>query len=137
MTTRQTRSHLETYLVALLAGRAAEQLVFGEATAGAGGSEASDLARATLLATRLETAYGLGFLGLVCIPGDTGNRDLLLFDDLRSVVGRTIDRAYAAALDLLSQNRRALYALAEALLTAGYLDRANRSGPEEGAAAHE
>ena len=120
----QTRPHLEQYLVALLAGRAAEQLVFGEATAGAGGSEDSDLARATQLATRLETAYGLGSLGLVCIPGETGDRDLLLFGDLRSVVGRTIDRAYTAALDLLGQNRRALDALAAALFAAGYLDRA-------------
>jgi hypothetical protein len=76
------------------------------------------------LATRLETAYGLGSLGLVCIPGETGDRDLLLFGDLRSVVGRTIDRGYTAALDLLGQNRRALDALAAALFTAGYLDRA-------------
>ena len=120
----QTRPHLEQFIVALLAGRAAEQLVFGEATAGAGGSEGSDLARATQLATRLETAYGLGSLGLVCIPGDTGDRDLLLFGDLRSVVGSTIDRAYTAALDLLGQNRRALDALAVALFAAGYLDRA-------------
>ena len=119
----QTRPHLEKYLVALLAGRAAEQLVFGEATAGAGGSENSDLARATQLATRIETAYGLGSLGLVCIPGETGDRDLLLFADLRAVVGRTIDRAYTAALELLGQNRGALDALAAALFAAGYLDR--------------
>ena len=119
----QTRPHLEQLIVALLAGRAAEQLVFGEATAGAGGSEGSDLARATQLATRLETAYGLGSLGLVCIPGETGDRDLLLFGDLRSVVGRTIDRAYTAALELIGQNRLALDALAAALFAAGYLDR--------------
>ena len=120
----QTRPHMEQVLVAFLAGRAAEQLIFGEATAGAGGGEDSDLARATQLATRLETAYGLGSLGLVCIPGETGDRDLLLFGDLRSVVGRTIDRAYTAALELLGQNRRALDALAAALFAAGYLDRA-------------
>jgi hypothetical protein len=119
----QTRPHLEQVIVALLAGRAAEQLVFGEATAGAGGSENSDLARATQLATRLETAYGLGTLGLVCIPGETSDRDLLLFADLRSAVGRTIDCAYAAALEMLRQNRHALDALAAALVAAGYLDR--------------
>jgi hypothetical protein len=118
----QTRSHLETTLVALLAGRAAEQIVFGEATAGAGGED-SDLSRATQLAMRLETHYGLGTFGLVCVAGDTNSRDLLLLDSLRSAVGRTIDRAYAAALDLLGQNRRALDALAGALFDAGYLDR--------------
>jgi cell division protease FtsH len=104
----QTRSHLETILIALLAGRAAEQLIFGEATAGAGGSEDSDLARATQLVTDLETSYGLGSLGLICIAGSTGGRKLLLLGDLRIAVGRTIDRAYAAALEMLRQNRDAL-----------------------------
>jgi cell division protease FtsH len=119
-----TRAHLEKFLVALLAGRAAEQLIFGEATAGAGGSDGSDLSRATQLATRLETAYGLGSLGPVFITGDTSNRDLLMFEKLRSAVSGTIDRAYAVALDLLGQNRRTLDALAAALFVAGYLDRA-------------
>ncbi|MBI1201937.1 MAG: AAA family ATPase [Rhodopseudomonas sp.] len=118
-----TRSHLENFIVALLAGRAAEELIFGEVTAGAGGSEGSDLARATALATRLETAYGLGALGLVCMAGGVNERDLLLLDTLRSAVGGTIDRAYAAALDLLRQNRHALEALATALFAGGYLDR--------------
>lgn len=118
-----TRSHLEKFLVALLAGRAAEQLTFGEATAGAGGSDDSDLGRATMLATRLETDYGLGTFGLVCIPGGSSGRDLLLLDTLRSAVGGTIDRAYATALELLGRNQHALEALAAALFAAGYLDR--------------
>ena len=120
-----TRSHLEKYLVALLAGRAAEQLTFGEATAGAGGSDESDLGRATMLATRLETDYGLGAFGLVCIPGGSSGRDLLLLDTLRSAVSTTIDRAYAAALELLRLNQHALEALASGLFGAGYLDRAD------------
>jgi cell division protease FtsH len=120
-----TRSHLEKFLVALLAGRAAEQLIFGEATAGAGGSDESDLGRATMLATRLETDYGLGTFGLVCIPGGSSGRDLLLLDSLRSAVSGTIDRAYAAALELLRQNQHALEVLATALFGAGYLDRAD------------
>ena len=120
-----TRSHLENFLVALLAGRAAEQLIFGEATAGAGGSEESDLGRATVLATRLETEYGLGAFGLVCIPGGASERDLLLLDTLRSAVGGTIDRTYAAALDLLRENQHALEALGTALFAAGYLDQAD------------
>jgi cell division protease FtsH len=120
-----TRSHLEKFLVVLLAGRAAEQLAFGEATAGAGGSDESDLGRATALATRLETEYGLGAFGLVCIPGSTNGRDLLLLDSLRSAVAGTIDRAYAAAQELLALNRHAHEALAAALFDAGYLDRSD------------
>jgi cell division protease FtsH len=120
-----TRAHLEKFLVVLLGGRAAEQLTFAEVTAGAGGSEeGSDLSRATRLATRLETDFGFGSLGLICLAGDVGNRDLLMFDKLRAAVGATIDRAYATALDLLAQNRSALEALAAALFAAGYLERA-------------
>jgi hypothetical protein len=123
-----TRAHLEKFLVVLLGGRAAEELTFAEVTAGAGGDAEgrSDLARATRLATRLETDFGFGSLGLLCLAGDIGigNRDLLMFDKLRAAVGATIDRAYATALDLLAQNRGALDALAAALFAAGYLDRA-------------
>jgi cell division protease FtsH len=121
-----TRAHLEKFLVVLLGGRAAEQLTFAEVTAGAGGDAEgrSDLARATRLATRLETDFGFGSLGLLCVAGDVGNRDLLMFDKLRAAVGATIDRAHATALDLLAQNRSALDALAAALFAAGYLDRA-------------
>jgi cell division protease FtsH len=121
-----TRAHLEKFLVVLLSGRAAEQLTFAEVTAGAGGDAEgrSDLARATRLATRLETDFGFGSLGLLCLAGDVGNRDLLMFDKLRAAVGATIDRAYALALDLLSKNQRTLDALAAALFAAGYLDRA-------------
>ncbi|MDO8878982.1 MAG: AAA family ATPase [Pseudolabrys sp.] len=120
-----TRSHMEKFLVALLAGRAAEQLIFGEVTAGAGGSATSDLGRATTLASRLETDYGLGSFGLVCIPGGASDRDLLLLDSLRSAVSDSINRAYAAAIELLRQNQHALEALATALFGAGYLDRAD------------
>jgi hypothetical protein len=76
-----------------------------------------------MLATRLETDYGLGTFGLVCIPGGSSGRDLLLLDTLRSAVGGTIDRAYATALELLGRNQHALEALAAALFAAGYLDR--------------
>jgi DNA polymerase III delta prime subunit len=120
-----TREHLEKFLVALLGGRAAEQLSFAEVTAGAGGVEkGSDLSRATRLATRLETDFGFGSLGLVCLAGDVGNRDLLMFDELRAAAASNLDRAYATALDVLSRNRRSLDALAAALFAAGYLDRA-------------
>jgi cell division protease FtsH len=116
----ETRAHMEKFLVALLGGRAAEQLSFGEVTAGA----SDDLSRSTRLAMRLETDYGFGSLGLVCLAGDLDNRDLLLSDRLRAAVEATINRAYATALDVLAQNRRALDALTGALFSAGYLDRA-------------
>jgi cell division protease FtsH len=127
----ETRAHLEKFMVALLGGRAAEQLSFGasEVTAGAGGvgigiGVGSDLSRVTSLAIRLETDFGFGSLGLVCLAGALDSRDLLMFAPLRSAVEGTIDRAYATALGVLARNRLALDALADALFTAGYLDRA-------------
>jgi ATP-dependent Zn protease len=116
-----TRAHLENYLMILLAGRAAEVLVFGEGTAGAGGSEDSDLGGATRLATRLETAYGLGSSGLLFLPVDP-ERQFLLPPEVRSSVASTLERMHKAAFDLLVRNRMLLDRLAEALFERGYLE---------------
>jgi hypothetical protein len=117
-----TRPYIEKYLVVPLAGRASEEPVFGGGTAGAGGLPNSDLARATRLATELEKSFGLGSYGLVCV-GDEPAHDLLLFEHLRTAVRRSLDQAYAIALDLLAKHRRTLDTLADALFTGGYLDR--------------
>ena len=120
----ETRAELEKYLVGLLGGRAAEQITFNEVTAGAGGGnyDDSDLGRATRLAMRIETAFGLGSLGLISLPDDSSNRDLLTCEPLRAAVGSTLDRAYATALEILGRNRSTLDALAAALFSNGYLD---------------
>ena len=118
-----TREYLEKHLAALLAGRAAELLVFGDATAGAGGGADSDLARATRLALQIEAAFGLGHAGPLWLGEATTPRDLLLMPDLRAAVRQTIDTAQAAATDLLTCSRPALDALAQALFAQGYLDR--------------
>jgi cell division protease FtsH len=55
--TRITASH---QLTTLLAGRAAEQMIYGAPSTGAGGDEASDLANATEMALDMETRWGLG-----------------------------------------------------------------------------
>ena len=44
----------------LMAGRAAEQIVVGAASAGSGGTEENDLARATRLALAMERSLGFG-----------------------------------------------------------------------------
>jgi ATP-dependent Zn protease len=119
-----TRPYIEKYLVVPLAGRASEEPVFGGGTAGAGGLPNSDLARATRLATELEKSFGLGSYGLMCV-GDERARahDLLLFEHLRTAVRRSLDQAYATALELLAKHRHTLDALADAMFKGGYLDR--------------
>jgi hypothetical protein len=118
-----TRGEIEEYLISLLAGRAAEEIACGATTAGAGGSENSDLGRATMLALRLESVYGLGETGLAHIPGSP-ERLLLMNPQLLAAVQASLDRAYARAKNLLTANRSSLDALATALFERGYLDAA-------------
>ncbi|MCK1620813.1 AAA family ATPase [Bradyrhizobium sp. 159] len=119
-----TRDYLERLLMTILAGRAAEELKLGEATTGAGGTSAEcDLARATSLALRIESAYGYGHTGLVTLSeGQVTDAHLLMNGPLRSATNDTLKRSYAKSLALLEQNDRSLDALAEALFVAGYLD---------------
>lgn len=56
----ETSQACEDYLAVIMGGRAAEQVVYGSALAGSGGSSQSDLAQATRLATVMETSLGFG-----------------------------------------------------------------------------
>ena len=58
-----TAPEFEAELTILLAGRAAERLVFGSISAGAGGGENSDLATASTLHLRFDREFGLGVHG--------------------------------------------------------------------------
>ncbi len=61
-----------------LAGRAAEQLVFGAPGAGSGGPADSDLAQATRLALAEELSAGLGSHGTLWFGAELEPRDMLL-----------------------------------------------------------
>lgn len=56
----ETEARLMARLAVRLAGRAAEEVMLGIASSGAGGSRTSDLAQATALAIALETSFGFG-----------------------------------------------------------------------------
>ena len=55
-----TERTVRDVMCALLAGRAAEALVFGDISSGGGGGIGSDLAQATELAIRFEAVFGFG-----------------------------------------------------------------------------
>jgi cell division protease FtsH len=97
-----------------LAGRAAERLIFGEVSAGAGGPDTSDLAKATRYALDIETTYGLGHEGLVwhAKPNDA----LLTTPGIRDRVRQRLVRAEQQASNILTLHRAVLEALAQALL---------------------
>lgn len=72
-----TADDIKDHVTFLLAGRAAEELLLGEASIGAGGAPESDLALATETALRLELAFGLTDHALIYHPDpmSSGMRD--------------------------------------------------------------
>jgi len=122
-----TEHDIHDELVCLLAGRAAEQVVLGEASCGAGGGADSDLAVATWLAARGVSECGFdGHRGLLWQPiserrtdlGDALSRDAVLAEMVRQ---RLVD-AYSDACALLLRRRTAVDAVATALLERTALD---------------
>ena len=117
----QRRSELEAALAVDMAGRAAERIVFGEASAGAGGAADSDLARATTMAVAMEGSWGLG--ERLSWLGDTETiaTRLRLDPPLAARVEDHLCRAEKRALGILQAQRPALEAIATALCDRGLL----------------
>lgn len=130
---------LRVRLAVLLAGRAAEETVYGVASSGAGGARGSDLARATAAVMDAFAAFGLDDAGGGLVwrgVTDPGRIQEALAADpaLAERVRVRLDYAYDEALAVLRPRRAALKALASALLKRCVLD-----GPDAEAivAAHE
>jgi len=128
-----SKRRLEATLVELLGGRAAEEIVFQDVTAGA----SSDLERASNIARNMVRAYGMSdAIG----PVSYGERSDLIFLGREIAEGRNysemiaelIDRevtrilrtAYDRAKSILSENIDKLHAVAKALLERETLDAA-------------
>jgi cell division protease FtsH len=102
----ESRSQLLGRLAVMLAGRAAEEVVIGDVTTGAG----DDLQRATGIVTTMITRLGMGdALGLYVSQGDTPA-------EARDEVKRLLADRYEAARSLLVEHRTLLDRVAEALL---------------------
>ena len=112
-----TREGIAGVLRDILAGRAAEEVVYGEACAGCGGPAQSDLAQATLIAASAELAWGLG--EALSWRGDpepeTLPHMLALHRDVAVRVEARLRAGLAEARELLSLHRRELDALAAAV----------------------
>ncbi len=120
-----TRSQFLDNLAAMLGGRAAEEVVFGEITTGA----EDDIQKATRLARRMVTEFGMSDrLG----PRTYGKRETLIFlgrdvnevrnysekiaEEIDAEVNRLIQEAYGRARDVLVANRPKLDRLAAYLV---------------------
>jgi cell division protease FtsH len=106
-----TREYLENKLIVALGGRAAEELVYGSmhVTTGASG----DLINVTNVARSMVMKYGFSDkLGTWNLENPSPDMQSEIDDEVKLVVSR----AYAQALQLLSENKKRLDLLAELLI---------------------
>lgn len=96
----------------LLGGRAAEQLVLGSISAGAGGGADSDLGQATARAIAIETCMGIG------AQGPLWSRATAIEDvhrDVRTLVAQRLVDAEMQAMRILGEHQTVLISLAKRL----------------------
>jgi hypothetical protein len=113
------RNAVRVAIAELLAGRAAEEAILGDASGGSGGSESSDLALATILAVAEETALGLGGSGLLWTgwPEPRDIRGILSADAALAVrVRERLGGIYADALVFAREHHRAIRVVAAELV---------------------
>ncbi|RYC30633.1 AAA family ATPase [Lichenibacterium minor] len=123
-----TPTALDKRVVMMLSARAAEQVLLGEVSTGC----ARDLEDATLLVSDMRATWGMGDAGLVSIATAATIHD----PRHQAYVRRTLDAAYARAVELMTGGRNAVERVADALLRQRYLDadevRALVAGPMAG-----
>ncbi|MGI6010804.1 MAG: ATP-dependent zinc metalloprotease FtsH [Ruminococcus sp.] len=117
-----TKSELEAMLVGLLAGRAAEEIVFGNVTTGA----ANDIEKATQIARAMITQYGMsekfGLMGLASAENQylDGRTVLNCGDDTATEIDHEVmqllHHSYEQAKKALTENREALDKIAAFLI---------------------
>lgn len=118
-----TLGYREDMLAMLMAGRAAEQIVVGSVSAGSGGTEDSDLARAKKLALPMERALGFGAVHPLLYRDDRSTTAVLDGNsDVALRIYTRLEKALARATEILSDNRDRLDALIRALFDAQALD---------------
>jgi cell division protease FtsH len=125
-------SYLRGRIAGALAGRAAEELVYGEVTTGA----ENDLEQATNVAKQMVGRWGMSEkVGMMSVlPDPRREQPLSLSGDstsphtrelVETEARRILDQGYEQALETLRTNRHRLDALVEALLRAETLDAAD------------
>ena len=128
-----TRSQLLDYVAMAMGGYAAEKLVLGQVSTGAG----SDLKHATDICRRMVTQYGMSddmgpiYLGgdhdEVFLARDYGNQSRMFSESVASTIDSEVQRkmndAFARATKLLEDNRDKLDGLTKLLIDRETIDR--------------
>ena len=123
----QTKLELESKIISYMAGRASEAFFFGDDEITTGAS--ADIESATMIARRMVTEFGMSKLGPVQYEKPSENvflgRDYSqpnknysgqLAHEIDKEVRELIDDAYQKAYKLISENKKLMDLLAEALL---------------------
>lgn len=117
-----TRQSIEGQVVGILGGRAAEIVLLGAPSAGAGGSERSDLALATRLVACMELSFGLGEDGLAYLgDANTAIEELRLDRTTRQRVDERLQRLQARACEIVEKHRDQIADVADALIEKSFL----------------
>ena len=111
-----TREFLDKMMITALAGRAAEEALLGAPSAGAGGSEQSDLAQATRIATDIVSNFGLSErMGLLWFGQHSRDNPVLFDQRISNEVSAILKTTYDETLAFVKAHRVAIEAVAAAL----------------------
>ncbi|MCQ0971786.1 AAA family ATPase [Paracoccus sp. TK19116] len=117
-----TEAEIHRHCIGHLSGRAAERLVLGDISGGAGGEPRSDLAKATQLLIAGELAFGLGDHGHLSVDDMPERRMILdLPAHVRARLQRKLDHALDEATAILREHRALLERLARDLEARGVI----------------
>jgi DNA polymerase III delta prime subunit len=105
----------------MLGGTAAEEVVFGNRSIGAGGAEGSDLDQATRLAYRLIGSYGLGKGLRYQVGANRVDESFVPSPDLRAEVDGVLAREYRTTKELLVKEKARLMRLSAELVVDRHL----------------
>jgi cell division protease FtsH len=126
----ESKTRLLSLITTMLGGRAAEEVVFNEITVGA----SSDIERATSLARKMVTEFGMSSLGPISFDGHHGSYFLAkelgegpLYSEETSAkidkeIRETIDTCYKNALKIIKENKKALDEVTQRLLEKETID---------------
>ena len=110
-----TEKELMNKISGLLAGRAAEELIFNEITTGA----KDDLDKATHIANEMVCSYGMSNLGPMALDESYVRHN---FDLIRMEIKVILENGYEKALKILKENKDLLNYIAEELLEKETMD---------------
>ena len=111
-----TRKVVERRIAVALAGRAAEQVLLGDVTAGAGGSDTSDLAMANTLAFWTVARWGLGEVDQLKWLAGGPEQIVSTHPELAAEAYKMLDVANKRALALIKRRMTEVRAIAGALM---------------------